>query len=223
MTNCVDTTAKIRPRTGHPPEALRANKVARRSLQPASEQQHPENNKETQTTQNLKPTEVTSNTSLDPVLDSFGCWSCGSESRHNTPGVQFERTPSKQDGFEDTRHRPPLGELGQISRYPSSAGICFHPQRQCHRGPHTMCAEWRGCQTVTGECARKYLHLLACTVQLANGKYNGGLLLAKEILHYNRRLHLRLQTGEQPIVLSIAQCLANLAISSLARYKNPAC
>lgn len=69
-----------------------------------------------------------------------------------------------------------------------------------------MCAEWRGCQIVLGERTRKYLDLLAYTVQLANGKYNGGpFLLAQEVLHNNRRLHWRLQTGGQPIVLSIAQ------------------
>lgn len=63
VTNCIDTTT--------------ATRYARRSLEPAPEQRQQQETRETPTRRNTTPIDFTSNTYPDPVLDSFGCWSCG--------------------------------------------------------------------------------------------------------------------------------------------------
>lgn len=67
---------------------------------------------------------------LDPVLASFGCWSCGAESRNPQQRPKVLRAcNTRHDGVADTRDRPPAGELGQVCRHAPSAGLCPHAQR----------------------------------------------------------------------------------------------
>lgn len=119
---------------------LPASVRARSSLRslPSSKNRHTENYHKQRDQEQDGVLAGTTTRSLDPVLDSFGCWSCGAESRSPIPQEQhlgwnhtlLVYASHFQHGSENTRGRPPAGELGQVCRHTASAGLRHNTQRQ---------------------------------------------------------------------------------------------